>query len=291
MRKIYFLSILIVLASCSPKITTNVIKQYEALGFKDSVKVLALNDDIPSASETIGTIQIGNNNGFSSLKPYDELLDKLTLESRKYGANAIKLLDYNILSSGKSTYISARMLKVIDFNSKPIYSKSDSAMMDADYAELNIYRFNNGMGAFIGYDLYLGDTLICRVKNNAKQTIKIKKFGQNTLWAKTEAKVEFPINIKKGKEYFIRCSVVPGIMVGRPHFEMTSKEEGRKEFKNMCSNCSTYGDKIILNDGRIYQCHIDNENSESIYFTMYNKGSKVSTHLSKTDVKEVIKEE
>lgn len=198
MKKIYFLSILTVLVSCSPKITTNVIKQYEALGFKDTVKVLTLNDDIPLSSETIGTIQIGNNNGFS-LKPYDELLEKLTLESRKYGANAIKLLDYNLLNSNKSTYISARMLKVNDFNSKPTYSKSDSAMLDADYAMLNVYRFNLGMGVLIGYDLYLGDSLICRVKNNSKQTIKIKRFGQNTLWAKTEAKVEFPINIKKVK--------------------------------------------------------------------------------------------
>jgi len=63
------------------------------------------------------------------------------------------------------------------------------SLIDADYALMHIYRAG-GYGALISFDLHLGDTVICRVKNNWKETIKIDKDGLNTLWASTEAKKE-----------------------------------------------------------------------------------------------------
>lgn len=101
---------------------------------------------------------------------------------------------------------------------------------DADYAVLYVYR-QSKTGTAVKYDLHLGDTVICKVKNNWKETVKITQEGQNTLWAKTESTVELPIDIEFGKEYYVRCSIKMGAFVGRPKLELVDNEKGEAEYE------------------------------------------------------------
>jgi hypothetical protein len=104
--------------------------------------------------------------------------------------------------------------------------------MDSDYALLYVYRQSN-QGVLVNFDLHLGDTVICRVANKCKEIIKIDKDGMNTLWARTESKTEIPINIKFGKEYYIRCDISMGVMVGRPKLKIVDNEIGKIEFQSI----------------------------------------------------------
>ena len=85
----------------------------------------------------------------------------------------------------------------------------------------------------VSYDLYLGDSIICRVSNNFCESIKIDKRGMNTLWAKTESKEEVPINIEFGKVYYVRCSIGVGVLVGRPRIEIVDSANGKREFETI----------------------------------------------------------
>ena len=85
----------------------------------------------------------------------------------------------------------------------------------------------------IGYDLYLGDSLLCRVKNNSKQEIRIYSKGANKLWAKTESKAEVPIDITMGREYYLRCGIRMGVMVGRPELQLVDSREGQVEYNTI----------------------------------------------------------
>ncbi len=97
------------------------------------------------------------------------------------------------------------------------------------YALLHIYR-RNAVAALLNYDLHIGDTVICRVRNKWKETIKVDQAGLVTLWARTEAKTELPVTIELGKEYYIRCSVSMGFAVGHPKLELVDEKTGKAEF-------------------------------------------------------------
>jgi small-conductance mechanosensitive channel len=107
-------------------------------------------------------------------------------------------------------------------------SSTPQAVSDGRYAVLHIYR-KSAMGALLSYDLHIDDKVICRVSNKWKETIKIDKEGLVTLWAKTEARKELPINIEFGKEYYIRCSVSMGVAIGHPKLELVDEQTGKKE--------------------------------------------------------------
>jgi hypothetical protein len=99
-----------------------------------------------------------------------------------------------------------------------------------DCALLHIYRPGSMMGMAISYDLYLNEWILFRVKNKSKTTIRITTPGTYTLWAKTEAREELPVNIELGKEYYVRCSVSMGAFVGRPDLLLIDPQMGRPEF-------------------------------------------------------------
>lgn len=71
------------------------------------------------------------------------------------------------------------------------------------------------------------------MKNNYKTTLHVKKDGLNTLWAKTEAKFEVPINVKTGKTYYVRCGITMGAFVGRPKIELIDSKTGKAEFESI----------------------------------------------------------
>ena len=109
-------------------------------------------------------------------------------------------------------------------------TEEEETLLDVDYAILNVYRYG-GRGSLMSYDLYLGDSILCRVRNNFKTTLRIKKDGLNSLWAKTEKKAEVSIDVEIGKTYYLRCGVSIGVLVGRPQLELIDGKTGKTEFE------------------------------------------------------------
>ncbi len=225
------ISLLLTFVSCSPKISTSLTKSYPALDYQQEVAVIGLDQAEPNGSEVLGQVRIGDS-GFSTNCGYEVALDKAKLEARKAGGNAIKIIEHQLPSAfGSSCHrITVKILKV-DNIEQLLAKEEEPFLSDADYAVINVYRYS-GVGPIISYDINLGDSVICRVKNNYKTSVRVKKDGLNTLWAKTESKSEVPVDIKIGHEYYLRCSVVMGAFIGRPKLELVDWKTGKTEFES-----------------------------------------------------------
>ena len=225
------IALLMAVSSCSPKISTNLTKSYPALDYQQEVAVIGLDQPEPAGSEVLGQVRIGDS-GFSTNCGYEVALDKAKLEARKAGGNAIKIIEHQQPSAfGSSCHrITAKILKV-DNVDQFLVKEEEPVIPDADYAVINVYRYS-GVGPIITYDVHLGDSVICRVKNNYKTSVKVNKDGLNTLWAKTESKSEVPVDIQLGHQYYLRCSIVMGAFVGRPKIELVDWKTGKAEFES-----------------------------------------------------------
>lgn len=223
------LTALFLFCACNPKVTTKVSKTYPVLDYQKEVFVFGINDTIPNTAEIIGQVKVGDN-GFTAKCDYETVLETAKLEARKAGGNAVKIVVHKLPSLlGSSCHrITADILRVSDIENYQ-HKNEDKILENVDYAILKVFR-HNIRGSLINYDLYLGDSVICRVKNNFKKTIRIKKDGLNTLWAKTEKKTEIPIDIKFGKTYYLLCDIKMGIMVGRPLLKLLENKRGKMIF-------------------------------------------------------------
>ena len=220
---------LIFFGSCSPKISTNIRNYYQPIDYRQDIVVFGLNDEEPFDAEVLGQVKIGDT-GFTTKCSYEIVIEKAKMEARKAGGNAIKIVEHKPPSiMGSSCHrITAWILQVNDF--EYYLTEEEDPILDVDYAIINVYRYG-GSGTLVSYDLYLGNSVICRVRNNFKTTLYIEKEGLNTLWAKTEAKSEVPINIKMGKTYYLRCGISMGAFVGRPVLELIDSKTGKDEFE------------------------------------------------------------
>ncbi|MFW5820127.1 MAG: hypothetical protein ACOCWA_02465, partial [Bacteroidota bacterium] len=127
---------------------------------------------------------------------------------------------------------------------------------------------------------------ICRVKSNSREKIRIYKDGLNTLWASTESKTEIPVDVETGKEYYIRCGINMGIMVGRPSIEMVSKSIGKGEYHSIKSESSS---KVIIltKEEQKIVGEITKEDEDNIYFNMLVRGEMVHTHIEKDRIESI----
>lgn len=238
-RTSFIISLLILLGACNPKVSKTINQKYPALDYRQEVFVLGVADPAPENGVVLGKIKVGDS-GFTIKCDYHTMTEKAKVEARKIGGNIVKITQHTPPSLASSCHrISANIIKIDDLESlkkitTPIKNSEDEFIEGVDYAVLKIYR-PYGLGPLIGYNLYLGDNLLCRVKNNFKTTLKIKKDGLNKLWAKTESVFEIPIDIKIGKIYYIKCGLSIGAMVGRPKFEIIDNYLGKAEFESLKS--------------------------------------------------------
>ena len=174
-RLLCFIAI-ISLNSCSPKISTTLSRSYPSLGDEQKVVLIGLVEEEPDNSEFLGKVKVGDT-GFTTKCAYDFVIEQAKSEARKIGGNAIKIVDHSLPTLMGSTChrIVANILKIEDIENYN-QEKPEEVLRDLDYAILNVYRYG-GVGAWVGYNLYVGDSLICRVKNSFKATLHIKKDG------------------------------------------------------------------------------------------------------------------
>jgi hypothetical protein len=132
-----------------------------------------------------------------------------------------------IVDSLKVKIIDSTAISTADSAVAPAISKS---LGKASCATLYVYRPKSFVGSAIGYDLHLGDSIVCRVKNNTKFEIPLTQEGKVEVWAKTEAKRSVVLDVKPGVKYYIRCSVSMGIVAGRPDIIQVMPEQGVVEY-------------------------------------------------------------
>lgn len=229
-----FAVLMVLMIACAPKVRTNLTQKYPSLDFDEEVVLLELADPVPPKAELVGTIKIGDS-GMSSKCNYSQVVERAKEEARKAGGNVVKISEHKTPDFVSSCHrIKVEILRLDPTELKSIKAIDDEIDPSVDYATLYVYR-NGGAGALISYNLNLGDSLLCRVTNRFKQEIRISKEGPVELWAKTEAKASLPLDIKKGKTYYIRCSVSMGIMVGHPSLEKMGKQAGKREYETIKS--------------------------------------------------------
>jgi hypothetical protein len=224
------LALLFITQACTPKVKTQIVKQYAPLGKNEEVIVFERGQFYPEDAEEVGTIKISDS-GFTTECTYEMVLENARVQARKAGGNAVAITEHSLPDFGSSCHrIKAKILRMND--PKAFLQAVTNTIEDKDIALLHVYR-PGGMGTLVGYNLFLGDSLICRVKNNWKETLVIKKSSSTTIWAKTETKAEIPIRIDLGHEYFIRCGLDMGAFVGRPTLYLVNAESGRLEFDSV----------------------------------------------------------
>lgn len=102
------------------------------------------------------------------------------------------------------------------------------------YATLYVYRQAHKGLSNPSYDLHIGDSVICRVRNDSKYVIRIYHEGKTVFWAKTEKKVTKEIDIKYGMAYYLKCDVsTSGVFVMRPTLQLIYAEYGKFDFKGV----------------------------------------------------------
>lgn len=232
MKKLFFGLFTVLLASCSAKVTTSLQKSFSALNKNEEVFVIGITDDIPASAIELGSIKIGDN-GFSTNCGWEAVIEKAKNEARKAGGNVLKITEHTLPSlSSTCDQIRAKILRVENINDLTNIKSKTNKNIDSSwsFAKLYVYR-PSGPGFLIGYNVFLGDDIIWRAKNNGRKEIKITKKGVYNLWAKTESKSEVQMNFEYGREYYLRCTMGIGVMVGRPILQFVDPSIGKSEFK------------------------------------------------------------
>jgi hypothetical protein len=233
MKKALILPICIFLSlSCAPKVKTNLTSKHASLQYDEDVLVLEKSDSIPASAEILGTVKVGDS-GMSTKCNLSQVLAKAKEQARIAGGNSIRIIEHKSPDFMSSCHrILAEVIRLDSESIERITVEDQFVDPTMDYSVLHVYR-PRGTGGLVSYNLYLGDSLICRVTNKSRYQIRINKTGSTELWAKTESKASIPIELVNGKHYYLRCSVAMGVMVGRPSFELVSEKIGRKELATL----------------------------------------------------------
>ena len=203
------------------------------------VLVIDAYHEVPDTFILLGKLKTGGN-VFNYDCGYNNLVDDAKAAARKVGGNVIKITEVLEPDIHNSCYrIKANILycKNMEYFESIINSVNDSITRskfpeDPDYAILYVYRTAQPDGYERGYNLHLNDSVICRINKNCRQEIKLYKKGLNALWGETEARDSAVINVKFGEEYFLKCTLKMGILIGRPDMELMPKELGRFEYEH-----------------------------------------------------------
>ena len=104
------------------------------------------------------------------------------------------------------------------------------------YAVLHLYRPGRVAGFAIGYDVRLNDTVVYRARNGSQGEVHRLKPGPVLLLAKTEAREELTVDLQPGREYFVRCALGAGVLVGRPYLQQVRVSEGRRQLADLAKS-------------------------------------------------------
>ncbi len=245
MKNKFLLSILVAIAvSCAPSVSSKLLNQsYSKLAEGTKIYILEQNEDVPANSELIGDVKVGDN-GLSTDCGYDKAMSEITTIAKSSGANIIKIVEVKKPNAlGSTCYrVKAKIYRNLNISEDILakYAKlreeenKSKLPADADFAVIYFYRPSLPIGALLGYKIKTEkDSIIGRVRNGEKFAYKTKKFGNQVFVGELETKEQLTINVQKGQEYFVRCAVTMGVVVGRPEITLIENRVGRKEYEQM----------------------------------------------------------
>jgi hypothetical protein len=242
MKKLLFLSTVILFVSCATSISTKLAnKSYQKLNDENQIIVLEKNDVLPYNSEFIGDIKIGDS-GFTTDCGYNKVVADATNSARNAGANIIQITEVKEPDFFMSSCYRIKAKIYRNLNTESLSSLAEKRNLknksrlpeDSNYALIHFYRPSFGGGALLGYKIKdVNDSIIGRLRNGEKFIFKTKQFGIQSFYGTLETKEEVKINIEKGKEYFVRCSVNMGVVLGRPEINLIENHIGIKEYDGL----------------------------------------------------------
>lgn len=153
-------------------------------------------------------------------KDFYSLLKSLKNEAKKCGGNIVKIKNHHHLESTKPFGVRHR-IKAEIFYSEEINKPKE--IFIPNKSALYIYRFRGGL--LVNYNLYLNDSLICKIKSNTKKIIYLSKEGKYYL-KKDKSEEKTLITLHKGKKIYIKCSS------GNPFIQIMENKKGKLEFDN-----------------------------------------------------------
>lgn len=242
MKKLILILLATLLGSCATSISTKLVnKSYLKLSDEIQMIVLEKDDVLPNNSEFIGDIKIGDS-GFTTDCGYNKVVSDAINSAKSAGANIIQIIEVKKPSVLGSTCYRIKAKIYRNLNAESLASISEIRNLknksrlpeDADYALIHFYRPGAGAGALLGYKIKdANDSIVGRLRNNEKFIYKTKNFGVQSFYGTLETKKEIKINVEKGKEYFVRCSVNMGVVLGRPEISLIENHIGMKEYEEM----------------------------------------------------------
>jgi hypothetical protein len=220
------------LSACGPRVISSIQQSASPLDYREDVLVLQAAHVIPEGAQALGSVEI-KDSGFSMKCNYDIALAKAKEEARKAGGNAIQIIEHKLPDLVSSCHRITANVYSIENKEQAMaqLTEVEEIVEDRPYALLHVFR-NPGVGGAVAYNLYLGDSLLCRVKPRSKYTIKIPQQGSFELWAKTESKASVEVDIQSGRDYYLQCQVGMGVMVGRPVLTLVDSGLGKSAVLN-----------------------------------------------------------
>lgn len=216
MKKYTYLFLLgVILAACSPKLTSNLITNYRPLPRNAEVLVVEQEYAVSDSAILLGRIA-----------ECDLILARE--QARKAGGNLLRLTGEKI-----------EVLRIEDNEFNTIREMLSVPAPHPDYGVIYLYRNAEDAGPVVNYDVHIGDTSVYRSSVNSYAEVKIEEEGEYEIWAKTEAKEVLPLSVSNGGDYYVRSGVSMGFMIGQPKLELVSPEQGRIEYWDVKSRVTS----------------------------------------------------
>jgi len=272
------------LSSCSPRISTKIYTLGKRMNNFDQVILLSLEDLIPEGAVVIGLVKMNDNSSIFDCN-YKRLMLDAKNEARKIGGNVIKIINHEISNSDSLDChkIVAKILYVEDQKFIEKFELIDSNLIGKNYSLIHFYR-PSGFGFLINFNIHDENTVLTRAKDDWKTSIRIRETGKKDLWARTEVKTVYEINIEKEKNYYVKCGIEPGLIVGHPTMSIMDSETGRYEFNLINDSSYVVNDYIMFKDSVELQCEIIREDEMKVYIKYREKGKKTKKYFMKSKI-------
>lgn len=204
-NKLIFLSIILILAACSPRIISDPVSNGRKVGYDDKVLIIDVDENGPQGCvEYLGEI---------NAKKGD--LKRVVYRARLMGGNVVKIISYD------------------SFKAKVYYSEDLSAVSYThETANLYLLRPEDPVKSF-SFDVYLNEYKEWRSVIGNYSLVKLQESGEITLMADKMDTTRFSLNVEKGKDYYILTEAFLDNLQIHYSFYQLDEEKGKRELEKL----------------------------------------------------------
>ena len=158
MKKLSILLLLagVFLAGCSPKVVSNVNKDYHALEASAEIVVLGEAEQAPVDAELIGEVKVGDSGFTTKNGSYEDVLALAKDRVRQAGGNVLKITEHKTPDAFSTIHrIKAQILRVENPESLAAEQKKTEDIMNQAHPDYAVIYFSreSGAGPLVTYDV------------------------------------------------------------------------------------------------------------------------------------------